>query len=279
MIRVSLVLAVYDGESALNFQECLNSISSQSHLPDEVIVVRDGVLNPDLNQVIFDFKMGAKMPVIDVALDKNSGAAAARNFGVRFSAFDYVAFMDSDDVMSPFRLERQVDFLSKNKNVGALFSLTQEFEGCLEEPGQIKYSPEFHFQIVKDLRFSCCLANPTLILLKSAFLNAGGYAGFRYVNEDYLLYLRLISKGVTLHCLQDVLLFVRNSPGQKRRRVGWRLLKEDFRFRFECFKEGHLGLFYCFLSVFLLAIRRLSPLCVSNFLQKCWRKIQARRSN
>ena len=53
--------------------------------------------------------------------DKNSGAALTRNYAIDVSRGAYVAFLDSDDIWFPEKLEKQIDFMQKN-NCDFVFS-------------------------------------------------------------------------------------------------------------------------------------------------------------
>jgi glycosyltransferase involved in cell wall biosynthesis len=62
-------------------------------------------------------------------MEKNSGAAACRNKAIEFSQGEYLAFLDSDDIWLPEKLEKQLRFMREND---CDFSFT-EYEHIDEE--------------------------------------------------------------------------------------------------------------------------------------------------
>jgi glycosyltransferase involved in cell wall biosynthesis len=100
---VSIIIPVYKAEATL--QQCVNCILAQEFQDFELILVNDG--SPDSSGTICD-EYAQKDPRIRVIHQKNQGAAAARNAGLDAARGEYVAFCDSDDVVSPLWLERMI---------------------------------------------------------------------------------------------------------------------------------------------------------------------------
>lgn len=104
---ISVIVPVYKAEKFL--EECVNSIKNQSYRNIEIILVNDG--SPDSSGMLCD-TLGATDPRIKVFHKENGGAADARNFGAEKSSGEYIAFVDSDDLIAPDYL----DFLFENLN-------------------------------------------------------------------------------------------------------------------------------------------------------------------
>ncbi|WP_309647526.1 glycosyltransferase family 2 protein [Nocardioides sp.] len=94
--RVSVVVPVYDVEDYV--EECLESVLAQEGVDLEVIVVDDGSRDSSAARVERFVTPGG--PVRLVRTD-NHGLGAARNEGVRHATGDYLAFVDSDDIVPP----------------------------------------------------------------------------------------------------------------------------------------------------------------------------------
>ena len=100
---ISVIIPVYGVEKYL--EDCIESITGQTYKDLEVILVDDG--SPDRCGEICD--RYARMDSRIVAVhQKNSGAAAARNTGLRMATGEYVTFVDSDDYLEPDAYENLV---------------------------------------------------------------------------------------------------------------------------------------------------------------------------
>lgn len=93
---ISVIVPVYRVEPYLD--ECIESILNQSYPQLEVILVDDG--SPDRCGLICDGYARKDQRII-VIHQKNAGAAAARNAGLRVASGEYIAFVDGDDSLEP----------------------------------------------------------------------------------------------------------------------------------------------------------------------------------
>lgn len=93
---ISVIVPIYGVEKYL--EQCIDSIISQTYTELEVILVDDG--SPDRCGAICDryAQMDSRIIVVH---QKNSGAAAARNAGLRIANGAYIAFVDGDDYLEP----------------------------------------------------------------------------------------------------------------------------------------------------------------------------------
>lgn len=97
---VSCIVPVFNGERYV--QEALESISSQTYRPLEIIVVDDGSTD-NTHEVVRS--LGISVQYIEQV---NMGPAAARNFGISLAKGDFVAFLDSDDLWHQEKLSKQM---------------------------------------------------------------------------------------------------------------------------------------------------------------------------
>ena len=110
-MKVSIIVPVYNVEEYL--KKCLDSLIYQTYKDIELIIVNDGT--KDSSQKIID-KYKKKYPsIIKSYIKENGGLASARNYGIDKSNGDYVMFVDSDDYVDTFMVEKLVDVV-KQKN-------------------------------------------------------------------------------------------------------------------------------------------------------------------
>lgn len=109
MNKISVIIPVYNVEQYL--RECLDSIINQTYKHLEIILINDG--STDRSPQICD-EYSNKDNRIKVIHQQNSGAAEARNNGMKISSGNYMAFVDSDDVISnkmfEVLIQKAIDF-------------------------------------------------------------------------------------------------------------------------------------------------------------------------
>ena len=112
---VSIVIPTYNRSSFL--LQAVESILSQTWKNVEIVIVDDGSTD-DTREVLAPY-----MGRIRYIYQSNSGRPSCpRNVGIRNAAGKYIAFLDSDDIMDPRKIEMQVRFLEKNPEVGMVFT-------------------------------------------------------------------------------------------------------------------------------------------------------------
>ena len=115
MKKVSVIIPVYNVEKYV--AEAINSVLAQTYTNFEIIIIDDGSTDrsKEICQQFTDFR-------IKIIHQQNRGLAGARNTGIRHAQGEYLAFLDSDDLWLPEKLEKHVDHLENSLNVGVSFS-------------------------------------------------------------------------------------------------------------------------------------------------------------
>lgn len=93
---ISVIVPVYNVAAYL--PECLESLLGQDHEKLEILLINDG--STDESGTICD-EYAARESRIRVIHQKNGGAAAAKNAGLRAATGEYLSFVDSDDYLEP----------------------------------------------------------------------------------------------------------------------------------------------------------------------------------
>lgn len=100
---ISVIIPVYNAEKYL--KKCLDSVLSQTYTNYEVILVDDG--STDASSTVCD-EYASKYDSFVVIHKTNGGASTARNEGIRRAKGDYIFFLDSDDWINEFALEKLI---------------------------------------------------------------------------------------------------------------------------------------------------------------------------
>lgn len=107
---VSIVVPVYNAEKFL--KDTIKTVEEQTYEKWELILVND-CSKDNSTQIITDaIEKNSRIRLIN--LEKNSGAAMARNKGIEEANGKYVAFLDADDLWENDKLQKQVEFMQKN---------------------------------------------------------------------------------------------------------------------------------------------------------------------
>lgn len=189
---VSVVIPTYNYAQFVS--EAIDSVLAQTFPNVEIIVVDDGSTD-NTKEVLSGY--GAKIKYI---FQKNKGVSAARNFGVRNSTGDLIAFLDADDTWFPDKIEKQIECFSVDAEVGYVHCSLEEYDVYKNIIG--KYLDGANGWLADDLLLlRPVIVGPgsTLLLKRGVFDATGGFdeRPIMRASEDWEFSYRLakISKG------------------------------------------------------------------------------------
>jgi hypothetical protein len=135
----SIVISSYNRAALL--VEAVDSALAQTRTDYEVIVVDDGSTDETRKAMAI---YGDRIRYIH---QENGGLAAARNRGIQASRGEFVAFLDSDDLLDPPFLERVWATFQEHPECGAVFVAERVFVNRDDPPGRVhsKRTPGVHF--------------------------------------------------------------------------------------------------------------------------------------
>jgi glycosyltransferase involved in cell wall biosynthesis len=202
---VSVVMSVFDGQEFLT--SCIESVLRQTYEDFEFVIVDDG--SRDSSPAILDnyARRDARIRVIH---RKNQGLAASLNFAIEQCRNELIARMDSDDLMFPARLQRQVEFMTRHTSVSVACSFTELIDRdgrkiATSRPtvdvdrGRRERDPKWFVEIV----------HPSVIMRRSHFLSIGGYCREYTFAEDRELWGRFVTAGYRIEVIPETLLMYR----------------------------------------------------------------------
>lgn len=253
----SVLMSVYAKENPSNLAEALDSVFNQTQPPTEVILVKDGPLTAELDNVLNKFSAEHSNLVL-VPLAQNGGLGNALNEGLKHCQHDIVARMDTDDIAKPDRFEKQLKAMTERPEVDILSSWIEEFIGTKDNITSMRKLPETHQELAEFTKTRCPMNHPCVMFKKAAVEAVGGYKHF-YLYEDYYLWVRMLKNGAVFYNIQESLLWFRSSRDVYKRRGGLKLACSEFVFRKYMHKIGMISFFGFWLSTPARFVIRIMP--------------------
>lgn len=215
-MEFSVLMSVYLGEKPRYLQKALQSIwDDQTCKPSQIILVKDGPLTPELDDIvlIWRHRLGKLLKI--VSLPDNKGLGAALNEGLKYCDHELVARMDADDISFPSRFEKQIMLFSSGLDVHIVGAFAREINEK-DQNGKIRKVPTSHRKIVSNL-FACPIIHPSVVFKKSAIMSIGGYNKKLKRRQDYELWFRCANAGFKFYNIKEELIYYRFSDSSHAR--------------------------------------------------------------
>ena len=235
MTKFSLTMSVYAKENPQHLAKSLESVLSQTVLPDEIIIVKDGPLTQELENALQNVQFPNEMNII--ALPENVTQGPARAEGVKAAKHEWIAIMDSDDICRPDRFEKQLKMIEENPELALIGGQIAEFAETPENVTATRAVPLNHGDIAKFAKKRNPFSQMTVMFRRDTALAAGNYRYFPWF-EDYDLWTRMIKNGAACANHPDVLVDVRTGAGMYGRRRGATYIRSEWRMQKQLRKLG-----------------------------------------
>lgn len=264
-MEFSVLMSVYYKEKPEYLKLTLDSVLEQTVTAAEIVLIKDGPLTKELDEVIeeYDKKYSGLFRIF--ALEKNVGLGKALNFGVQQCKYDLIARMDTDDIAMPNRFELLIKEFAQDNDLALCGGQIAEFEKEPQIISGYRKVPLARDEIVKFAKKRNPFNHMTVMFKKQAVLDAGNYQDMPYF-EDYWLWVRILQKGYVVKNIEQVLVNVRAGAEMLARRGGLSYARASYIFLQATYKSGLI-----FYSEYLerLVIRIsvvMMPTCVRKFL-------------
>ncbi len=193
-IHVSIVIPVYNAENFI-FDTIESVFLQKGNLNLELVVV-DDFSNDNSVEIIRDCfsnythsKSYCKCECKLIQNGTNLGVAKSRNIGIENSNGEYIAFLDSDDLFSPYKLQKQLDFMIEKEAI-----LTCTGRQLIDDTG---VSLNNYIKVPQIITYKDLLKTNT-ICCSSVIVRAKVFDEFKFehdeFHEDYYLWLRILKK-------------------------------------------------------------------------------------
>lgn len=219
MEKYSVLMALYKKEKPEYLWLAIDSILNQTVPPDEITIVKDGLLTPELDAVLEECSKKSMIFNI-VGYENNRGLGLALNYGLKHCRNELVARMDTDDIAKSDRCEKQLKKFAEHPEISLLGSSVDEFYKDLEHVVSRRVLPTTHKEIYEFAKRRSAFNHPTVMYKKSKVLALGGYSDLRR-NQDVDLFGRMLYSGLIAANIEESLLFFRCNDDLAKRRKSW----------------------------------------------------------
>lgn len=206
---VSFVIPIYDRVDVLRVT--INSALAQTQQVFEVILVTDGSPAQTM-AVVEEFRNNPLVRIFKFPTSSGN-AVRGRNKGILEAKGKYIAFLDSDDIAAPDRLEVCLPILESGVDVvyggwRALLDGSREIDGLVN--GQEVYSPDCDLEMLEKV---CVPCQSTVMVRRDMLLRTGLLKHKMEYREDHELWLRLAYNGAKFKSVPHVLTDLRLHAG------------------------------------------------------------------
>ena len=185
MMNISVVIPTYNRIELL--KRSIDSVINQTIKPSEVIIVDDG--SNDGTEAMVKNKYDS----LKLITQKNKGASAARNSGIKASSGEWICFLDSDDEWKNDKLEKQITAAANNSDY-KFFHSNEIWIKNGKRINQKKKHKKYGGDIFKKCLDMCRISPSSVLIEKNIFEEIGFFNENLVVCEDYELWLRICDK-------------------------------------------------------------------------------------
>jgi hypothetical protein len=210
MTQVSIIVPVYNREDLL--PETLDSVRAQTFTDWECVIVDDG--STDESFAVAE-RYAAEDPRFRALRREGEpkGANRCRNQGFAASTGEYVIFLDSDDLLAPWCLERRVQTMQAMGSLDAVIYVTEIFASV---PGDCDYCwnvPTDEPELDRILRQNTPWATLGPLWSRVTLARVGPWDETLCCSQDFEFHVRALMKGLTYRFIDEVDTFWRKSDG------------------------------------------------------------------
>lgn len=201
---IAIVIPCYNAQKTI--QKTFDSIFAQTCKSFKIYAVNDGSTDgtPDILNT-YQKKYPDNILIIN---QENQGQAKARNRGISESIEEYIAFIDSDDLWHPQKLEKQFEFLKTHQNKGLCYTKGLTIDEQDNHIGTIPVNPMYRGKCFSHLILSNNIVASSVMIRRSVIDHAGMFDTKLDACENWDLWLR-ISQQFSIDFIDEPLTFYR----------------------------------------------------------------------
>lgn len=203
-------------------EETINSVLAQTYCNWELLIVDD--CSSDRSIEIINSYCAIDERIKLFVNDTNKGAAASRNLALREASGEWIAFLDSDDIWLPQKLEKQISFMNEN-DFSFSFSKYRQIDEESNQLGIIVTGPKKISK--KKMKYCCCYLGCLTVMYKTATVGLVQIDESIRKRNDDAMWLQ-VRKQADAYFLDDILAEYRVRKGSISHDGKWNLIKYHY---------------------------------------------------
>ena len=199
---ISVIIPAYNNEEYLI--KAVESVLNQTYLDYEIIIIDD--CSTDNTLSCANDLAARDIRIHVVSNPENIGVVQSRNKGFNIAKGDYIAFLDSDDIWMPDKLEKQIDLMN-SLSLDLCYTAYALINANGNIIGKTSYVPESTSlsQMLRKNVIGCS----SVVLRKHITDTVKMREG--YAHEDYVMWLELLQSGVRAGGINEPLMLYRKT--------------------------------------------------------------------
>lgn len=242
---VSIITPMYNAGRYV--AKTIESVLAQTY-PDWEMIIVDDCSTDGCDKIVKEYQ-DADSRIHYCVQPRNLGVAEARNRAIALAKGRYLAFLDSDDLWKPEKLEKQIMFLQK-RQAAFVFSACDVIDGEDRTAGKVRQVPET--VTYKDLLRGNVIPCLTVVLDRQ---KTGDVVMPKIPHEDYAAWLSVLREQRTAYGLMEPLASYRvadtSVSADKRKAMRW-----TWQIYHDYLKLGTLKSIYCFVNYVAAAVKK-----------------------
>jgi glycosyltransferase involved in cell wall biosynthesis len=255
----SLIISIYKNIKFHEIKRALSSLAKQKSKPRQIVLVFDGFYPEHLKRYVLNFfsfyKDKNELDIINNSTNK--GISYSYNLALKKSKYNLIAIQDADDESTPDRFKLQLAYFKNKKKLSVLGGSVLE---NYYNQKILKKMPLTYRLIKKYIFLKNPINHPTVMLRRNNLLNSGLYLECKRM-EDYYLWINLISRGLLIENIPDILVKSYINQDFMKRRTSMIVLNSEVKIQLLLLKKFK-G--YSFLFVFIMPLKIFYHLIPSN---------------
>ena len=266
--KSSVLMSLFYREYSEYLETTLSSLANQTRKADEIIIVIEGELSSELNDILNKWEQYFGNNVLILVNAKNEkGFVACLNLGLKIAKNDIIIRIDTDDFSEPNRIEVQMAEFEKDPNLALMSGQLAEYDENLKGEPKIRRVPLSYLDIVKYAKIRNPINHPTAAYRRKVALELGSYPNVGS-NEDYALFTTFFKNNYYAINLETQLVKARTGNALYSRRRGSKYLKGELECLEYIYKIGFFSYpIYLFHRITRIILRSM-PVSVIRFTYK-----------
>lgn len=233
----SVLMSVYYEEKPEYIRECFDSLLNQTVKASQWVIVKDGPLTNDLENILNEYDEKYPNMIKFVSMKENVQLGRALRAGVKACDYELIARMDTDDICVTDRFEKQLNEFLKDSQLDICGSYIKEFTGSFDNILSERLVPLTNKEIIQYQKRRSSYNHMTVMFKKTAVLKSGNYEHAPLMEDD-MLWTRMILSGCKGNNIPEYLVYARTGLDMINRRGGYSYFKKYKSSRKKVYKLG-----------------------------------------